>query len=298
MSESIELLRSKIAHAGTLGSVVRTMKTLAAVNIRQYEEAVRALGDYYHTIELGLAGCLHLAENGHSAFRRERSKHVLTIAIVFGSDQGLVGQFNDLIADMVKRELTTISGQITVIPVGERVQRMLEDAGVQAGTLFALPNSVSAITPLVGELLSEVERLREKAAAIELRLFYNSPVSGEQYRPVSKRLLPLDDEWATEVARRVGKWPTGAIPEILNGVRSAQWALVREYLFVSLFRACAESLAAENASRLSSMQRAEKNIGDMLDELTRLYNERRQAGIDEELFDVVSGFQSLGNTNG
>jgi len=298
MSESIELLRSKIARAGTLGSVVRTMKTLAAVNIRQYEEAVRALGDYNHAIELGLSACLHLTENGRSAFRHEQRKETLTIAIVFGSDQGLVGQFNDLIADTVKRELATISGQMTVIPVGERVQRMLEDAAVQAGTLFALPKSVNAITPLVGELLSEVERLREKAAAIELRLFYNSPVSGEQYRPVSKRLLPLDDEWAAEVARHVGEWPTGSIPEILNGVRSVQWALVREYLFVSLFRACAESLAAENASRLSAMQHAEKNIDDMLDELTRLYNERRQAGIDEELFDVVSGFQALGKNSG
>lgn len=298
MSESIELLRGKIAHAGTLGAVVRTMKTLAAVNIRQYEEAVQALGDYEHTIELGLAGCLHLAENGHSAFRREKSKNVLTIAIVFGSDQGLVGQFNDLIAETVKRELAAIPGSLAVIPVGERVQSHLEDAAVRTATLFALPNSVSAITPLVGDLLSEVERLREKAAAIELRLFYNSPVSGEQYQPISTRLLPLDDEWASEVARRVGKWPTGAIPEIINGVQSVQWALVREYLFVSLFRACAESLAAENASRLSAMQRAEKNIDDMLEELSRLYNERRQAGIDEELFDVVSGFQSLGKNSG
>ncbi|MGC8774787.1 MAG: F0F1 ATP synthase subunit gamma [Chlorobaculum sp.] len=296
MSESIELLRSKIALAGTLGSVVRTMKTLAAVNIRQYEEAVRALGDYYHTIELGLAGCLHLTENGRSAFRQEKNRKMLTIAIIFGSDQGLVGQFNDLIADTLKREIATISGKIAVIPVGERVQTRLEDAGIRTDTLFALPNSVNAITPLVGDLLSEVERLREKAAAIELRLFYNSPVSGEIYHPVSTRLLPLDEEWAKQVKGHIGSWPTRSKPEILNGVHRVQWALVREYLFVSLFRACAESLAAESASRLSAMQRAEKNIDDMSEELTRLYNERRQAGIDEELFDVVSGFQSLGDS--
>jgi len=293
MSESIELLRSKIAHAGTLGSVVRTMKTLAAVNIRQYEEAVRALGDYYRTIELGLFGCLHLTENGHSAFRRQHSRKVLVIAIIFGSDQGLVGQFNDLIADTVKQEIATISGEITVIPVGERVQTRLEDAGVHTSTLFALPNSVNAITPLVGDLLTEVERLREKAPAIELRLFYNSPVSGEQYQAVSMHLLPFDEEWEKQVKSHVRKWPTSSPPEILNGVRTVQWALVREYLFVSLFRACAESLAAENASRLSAMQRAEKNIDDMLEELGQRYNERRQAEIDEELFDVVSGFQSL-----
>ena len=294
MSESIELLRGKIARAGTLGSVVRTMKTLAAVNIRQYEEAVRALGDYNHAIELGLSACLHLTENGRSAFRDEQRKDVLTIAIVFGSDQGLVGQFNDLVAETFQREHANIPGAIAVLPVGERVQGRLEDAGLRAEKLFALPNSVSAITPLVGELLSEVEGQREKSVAIELRLFYNRPVSSETYQPVSTRLLPLDEEWATEVASRVGKWPTRSKPEIIDGVQSVQWALLREYLFVSLFRACAESLAAENASRLSAMHRAEKNIDDMLEELTRRYNERRQAGIDEELFDVVSGFQSLG----
>lgn len=294
MSESIELLRSKIAHAGTLGSVVRTMKTLAAVNIRQYEEAVRALGDYYRTIELGLFGCLHLTENSHSAFRRQQSRKVLAIAIVFGSDQGLVGQFNDLIADTLRRELADSADPVAIIPVGERVQTRLEDAGVSTSKLFALPHSVNAITPLVGDLLTEVERLREKAPAIELRLFYNSPVSGEQYQSVSMRLLPFDEEWEKQIKSHITQWPTSSPPEILNGVRTVQWALVREYLFVSLFRACAESLAAENASRLSAMQRAEKNIGDMLEELGQSYNERRQAEIDEELFDVVSGFQSLG----
>ena len=70
-------------------------------------------------------------------------------------------------------------------------------------------------------------------------------------------------------------------------------ALVREYLFISLFRACAESLASENASRLAAMQRADKNINDLLEELNATSHRLRQSGIDEELFDVVSGFEAL-----
>ena len=72
----------------------------------------------------------------------------------------------------------------------------------------------------------------------------------------------------------------------------ARLALVREYLFVSLFRACAESLASENASRLAAMQRAEKNIDELLVDLNRAFHRLRQSGIDEELFDVVSGFEA------
>jgi F-type H+-transporting ATPase subunit gamma len=70
-------------------------------------------------------------------------------------------------------------------------------------------------------------------------------------------------------------------------------ALIREHLFISLFRACAESLASENASRLAAMERAEKNINDLLEQLRASFHQLRQSGIDEELFDVISGFEAL-----
>lgn len=75
-------------------------------------------------------------------------------------------------------------------------------------------------------------------------------------------------------------------------------ALIREYLFVSLFRACAESLASENASRLAAMQRAEKNIDELLDGLNGTFHRVRQSGIDEELFDVVASFEALAGAPG
>jgi len=63
-------------------------------------------------------------------------------------------------------------------------------------------------------------------------------------------------------------------------------------LFVSLYQSAAESLASENASRLISMQRAEKNIEEMLANLQRSYHQLRQESIDAELFDVVAGYTS------
>jgi F-type H+-transporting ATPase subunit gamma len=70
-------------------------------------------------------------------------------------------------------------------------------------------------------------------------------------------------------------------------------ALIRDYLFISLFWACAESLAGENASRLAAMARADKNIAELLVSLYGTFRPIRQAGIDEELFDVISGFEAL-----
>jgi F-type H+-transporting ATPase subunit gamma len=83
------------------------------------------------------------------------------------------------------------------------------------------------------------------------------------------------------------------LPEVVGGGSTTLRALIREYLFVSLFRACAESLASENASRLAAMQRADKNINDLLEDLNGTFHRLRQSGIDEELFDVVAGFEAL-----
>jgi F-type H+-transporting ATPase subunit gamma len=79
----------------------------------------------------------------------------------------------------------------------------------------------------------------------------------------------------------------------VGGSTATLRALIREYLFVSLFRACAESLASENASRLAAMQRADKNIDELLESLHGTFHRVRQNDIDEELFDVISGFEAL-----
>jgi F-type H+-transporting ATPase subunit gamma len=70
-------------------------------------------------------------------------------------------------------------------------------------------------------------------------------------------------------------------------------AFIREYLFVLLFQVGAESLASENASRLAAMQRAEKNIDGTLEDLDLKLHRIRQESIDEELFDVISGYEAL-----
>ena len=80
---------------------------------------------------------------------------------------------------------------------------------------------------------------------------------------------------------------------MLGGTAETTEALIGEYLFISLFRACAESLASENASRLAAMQRADKKIDELLENLHGTFHRVRQTGIDEELFDVVSGFEAL-----
>ena len=113
MSDTTASLRRKIASAGDLQSVVRTMKALAASSIGQYEKSVRALADYYRTVELGLGVCFR---NSESAAPTDRTSKVepeaaAVGAIVFGSDQGLVGQFNDVVVDFAVKALAALPGK-------------------------------------------------------------------------------------------------------------------------------------------------------------------------------------------
>ncbi|HWR25139.1 MAG TPA: F0F1 ATP synthase subunit gamma [Methanosarcina sp.] len=303
MSDTMVSLRQQIDRAGDLQSVVRTMKALAASNIVQYEKSVNALADYYHTVELGLGVCFREnfkpAPNGKEAVIPVKQKGKESAdsigAVVFGSDQGLVGRFNDLIADYAVQKLASLPGKPHVWAVGERVHARLEDSGLQIEGLFSVPNSVKAITPLIGQILVESEAFNSRKENAELYLFYNRPKSRAVYAPVSQRLLPLDEIWQREIMEL--PWPTGSLPEVIGNNIGTLQALIREYLFVSLFRACAESLASENSSRLAAMQRADRNIDEMLEDLQGKYYRLRQSGIDEELFEVVSGFEALSESS-
>lgn len=298
MTETVESLSSKINSANELQTVVRTMKALAAANIGQYEKSVSALSDYYHTVELGLGLCFRkIALLPEPAEVQEQKNARLIGAVVFGSDQGLVGQFNDIITDYAVKELEALPGKAQVWAVGERVYSRLEDEGLQPIGLFNVPNSVRAITPLIAQILVENEKLRSQDENAELYLFYNRHKSRATYEPVSQRVLPFDETWQHDLTKLL--WPTkNMLPEVFGDITETLRALIREYIFVSLFRACAESLASENASRLAAMQRAEKNIDDLLNDLRVSYYRVRQTGIDEELFEVVSGFEALSKSRG
>jgi F-type H+-transporting ATPase subunit gamma len=264
------------------------MKGLAAASIVQYERAVRSLANYYRAVQLGLTVCVRQTVPPESPMVPRKTDVAAPIAaIVFGSDQGLVGQFNDHLARFVAGELKERAEKL-VYAAGERIGASLEDLGLPPNQLYSVPNSVTAITPLVSQILIDSERWHQHG---EIYIFHNRPRSRASYEPVNQRLLPLDEKWQHNLKEIT--WPTKMLPQVMGSSELTIVAFIREYLFVSLFKACAESLASENGCRLVAMQRAEKNIGELLEALNSAFHQQRQNAIDEELFDVISGFEVL-----
>jgi F-type H+-transporting ATPase subunit gamma len=291
MSDTTASLGRKINSAAELQSVVRTMKALAASSIGQYEQSVKAVADYSRSIELGLGACFREIRHQSPMMEPTTASGAAVIgAVVFGSDQGLVGKFNELVADYALKTLAAMPCKPQLWVVGEQVYSRLADSGLPLRALFNVPTSVQAISPLVGQLLLAYQAFDSRERVGEFYLFYNHPASGAVFAPVSQRLLPLDEVWRRQIAEL--PWPRPNLPEVMGGGETLR-ALIREYLFVSLFRACAESLASENASRLAAMQRADKNIDELLENLHSAFHRLRQSGIDDELFDVISGYEAL-----
>lgn len=289
MSDNLANLRRKIDGASKIDTVVHTMKAVAASSIGQYEAAVRALADYQRSVDLGLSVCFRHSGPPAVPAKRGTGKEMIG-AVVFGSDQGLVGQFNETMADFVEETLAPMPGGKKIWAVGERIYERLIDAKLPLAGQFTVPSSVTAITSLVAQLQIEIEA-PGKDACTEVYVFHIQPASAGENKPLCQRLLPLDATWQNRVAKI--PWPTKSLPERLGPDATTLRAFIREYLFISLYKACAESLASENASRLAAMQRAEKNIDSLLTNLNRTFYRLRQNSIDEELFDVAAGFNAL-----
>ena len=296
--KSLEALTAEIDSIKDLQSVVKTMKALAMVSIRQYETAVKALADYNRTVEMGLQILLrhrYFSEQGVMLPPRITNHNkVQTLAvIIFGSDHGLCGQFNEQIASYAIEQINQKSEKpenIIIATVGDRLIPYLEAAKKPISAQFSLPNSVTVITPAVQSILLMIENW-QLSKVDQIILFYNQSLSSASYRPQSVQLLPMNAQWLQRLEKQA--WHGEGLPSFTMDWDNLFSAIIRQYLFVYLYRAFAESLASENASRLSSMQAAQKNIEERLTELNSQHRHQRQSSITSELLDIVSGFEAL-----
>lgn len=290
--ESIEALKKRIGTTQELQTVVKTMKALAATNIRQYEQAVGSLAEYYRTVAMGLHIALKLRPAETVLIKPAPTRRLG--AIVFGSDQGLCGQMNEQIVSyalQAMNEFNPSPSEGRLLAIGSRVTGHLEDSGQRVEECLAVPSSRNGITLVAQDILVKVEEWQALEGVDHIMLFYHALVSRSGYAPQTLHLLPIDFEWLQQLEQT--PWPFKTLPLCTLEWERMFSLLIRQYLFVSLSRALAESLASENSSRLASMQRAERNIGQHIDLLQSQFYQQRQTSITEELLDIIGGFEAL-----
>ena len=184
-----------------------------------------------------------------------------------------------------------------ILAIGSRICDRLEAVGHKCEACFPLPTLILGITATIQEMVLILEQWRQEKQVDQIVdqiiVIYNRIVNGSTYRPTDLQIFPLNLERLKKLPQQ--KWTSRSLPTFTMSQDKLATVLFRQYFFVSLYRACAESLKSENTSRLAAMQMAETNIAERLSELNMELNHQRQTRITEELLDIVFGFEALTN---
>lgn len=292
--ETLEVIRRRIRATEEVQTVIGTMKGLAAVNVRLYQDAADAVDAYVRTIDIGLHAVVvaHPEVLHAPVVRRPQAR--TSILVVYGSDQGLCGPINRHVADHAAARLAEVASERRlVVAVGARLAHELERAGLPPDVRDEQCATVGAIAAHVIDLVVRIDGWRRRYDASEVILVHPAPlVHGRaSYDLHAQRLWPVDPAWLADLRRR--DWPTRMRPAVTTRPSTAFSHLLRQRLFAALVDAEASSLAAIEASRLAAMQAAEHNLDDRLDELRSRFHRQRQASITAELLDVVAGADAV-----
>lgn len=290
MTQTLEALARRTTSMTGIRSVVHTMKTLSVINAAPYEHAARAIEAYHATVLEGLHAFLSQTGPMHAA----RGAAAARVMVVFGSDHGLCGNYNEALAHDVARSIDSAPGRAqTVLCIGARMADALADQGIDVEKALFPPASVDGIGRLANLLTRRLDDLRTRhlPREVAVSLAYFARSDGGMRAPVVAPLLPLDPGLVQELQST--PWVSRSLPHYTMESGDLFVALIRGHLFASLFRAAAEALVTENAARLALMQQAEQSVDDRLDALMSETRTVRQDEITTELLDVIIGFEAL-----
>ena len=281
-----QIIQRKIKSAESLKSIVSTMKAYASANISQFQTAAKASMEYDEIIRMSLYVTLSTYEERERIRLCDKNKGKLFI--VFGSDHGLAGRFNENISlfaeEIIKKERHEKN---RIIICGQQIEARLAHLPEKKDVFYA-PQSLEAIIESVIQILFKLDQYNKDIH--EVFLIYNKSEGQNFFKENYQQLYPVSFK---KIARDMGAWESNSLPQVLIDREKMLSELVKQYLFISIYRTFCYSLASENASRLASMQTAESNIEERLALLQAEYQRKRQNDITEEINDVISGFKAI-----
>jgi F-type H+-transporting ATPase subunit gamma len=288
--QDLQSINRQINSAEKLQSIVSTMKAYASANINQFQNAADASMTYRKVLDMGL---YVIFTGDDEKARIQPQKKGSTIHIVFGSDYGLAGRFNERIAEFALKKITQGKEDI-ILAIGQQILPRLTDKLMVSKTL-PVPLTEEGITSMVQKLLFEIDGIRDKKDIDKIMLYYNKPVQKTLFEEDFECLFPIDFE---KLGENKIEWKSNSLPTYLIARETLFSDLIQQYFFITLYRGFCYSLASENASRLASMEAAGKNIDERLEMLNANYRRQRQDQITEEISDVISGFKAIKNSKG
>lgn len=283
--QGLQGIKKSIDSAENLRTIVSTMKAHASANINQFQNAAKASMEYRSILDMSLFIVLSEDEEMESSEEIQKGD---TLHIIFGSDHGLAGRVNERISSFALEHISQNTDD-KVIVIGQQIfQRLKDDVTIRK--TFMQPQSTDIIFSMVNKLLVQIDEIRDEMPIEKIVLYYNKPHDASIFIEDTELLFPID---LVELSKNKVQWESKGLPTYFAEKQEIISDLIRQYFFITLYRTFCFSMASENASRLASMQSAEKNIDNQLEELNDLFRRKRQNNITEELNDIISGFKAI-----
>ena len=286
MPEALRLLRRKIRTVRSIEHITRAMQFVAAAKLQKLQRRVAAGRDYAQRLEALLQRLAASVEQGEHPYLTAREPRQALVVVMAG-DRGLCGAFNQQLLRAAEAMLGRMLVPVQVLTVGERAARWARRAGLEP--LASYPGvSDPSRTGAAHQLARRLRALYDEEQVDEIHVVYEDFQSVFRHRPLTTQLLPVrlpEGQDPSLLAAPYETEPPG--PELLA-------ALLPQAVDALVYQMALGTQAAEQAARMTAMQAATDNAGELITGLSRRLNRARQTGITSEMLDVVSGAAATG----
>ena len=291
---NLKELKNRISSVKSTRKITSAMKMVAASKLRRAQELAESSRVYADSLSFILSSLAGNTKNSSDLPEiltgRENSK--ISLLIINSSDRGLCGGFN---SNLFRNAKNWISEQqekgksVKIITVGKKASSFYRKTDLDVIANFDDLNSNDKQLQVSEEIKNKIMELFENNEIDEVSILFNKFVSVIAQEPTYQSLIPLSNDEADEEVSDT----SNAVFEYEPDKNELLEYLVPRNFLTQIYRSVLESSASEHAARMTSMDNATRNAGDMIDGLTLTYNRTRQAFITKELIEIISGAEAV-----
>lgn len=294
---SIKDLKKRITSVKNTQQTTKAMKMVSAAKLRRAQDAIYAHRPYAHRMAHLIRLVSSLSEQKEELCLLPKRKETFessskkVILVIVTSDRGLCGGFNSTVIKAAQKwmaENASIYGEIQLGFVGRKAYEFFKGRKVILGPYFQQEGG--KVTFAKAKRISEMLlNLYISGQVDEVKFVYNEFKNAVTQKVVVEDFLPLNDNLKET---EEGSSPNSSMYLVKPGQQEILELLLSKNFSVQTYRILLESQAGEHGARMSAMENATKNAGEMIRKLTLQYNKQRQAGITKELLEIISGAES------
>ena len=291
---NLKELKNRISSVKSTRKITSAMKMVAASKLRRAQELAESSRVYADSLSFILSSLAGNTKNSSDLPEiltgRENSK--ISLLIINSSDRGLCGGFNSNLFRNAKKWISDQQEQgksVKIMTVGKKASSFYKKTDLDIVASFEDLNSNDRQLQVSEEIKNKIMELFENNEIDEVSILFNKFVSAISQEPTYQSLIPLSNDETSEEESETNN----SVFEFEPDKNELLEYLVPRNFLTQIYRSVLESSASEHAARMTSMDNATRNAGDMIDRLTLTYNRTRQAFITKELIEIISGAEAV-----